>query len=167
MRPAPAPSTGGPGSPARRRARVIAGVRAAAAARGTEAFRAVVRRSGDRRLERTAGSHPGLRLLFAAMARRFVPSAAGGFTGDLLIELRGSDGRVRAWTVTIAPDRAIARPGRPPAPALTVRLGVADVVRLAAGDLDPGSALLSGRMDLEGEFALASRLGEMFGRGRL
>jgi hypothetical protein len=35
---------------------------------------------------------------------------------------------------------------------------------MAGRDLDPGKALLSGRLDLEGDFALAARLGEMFGQ---
>jgi len=37
-------------------------------------------------------------------------------------------------------------------------------VRLAGGDLDPGKALLTGRMDMEGDLAIAARLGEMFGQ---
>jgi putative sterol carrier protein len=45
-----------------------------------------------------------------------------------------------------------------------VKLGVADFVRMAGRDLDPGKALLTGRMDLEGDLALAARLGEMFGQ---
>jgi hypothetical protein len=43
-------------------------------------------------------------------------------------------------------------------------MGVADFVRVAGRDLDAGKALLTGRMDLEGDFALAARLGEMFGQ---
>jgi putative sterol carrier protein len=68
------------------------------------------------------------------------------------------------WTVAIAPDRASVRPGEATAPALTMKLGVADFVRIAGRDLDPGKALLTGRMDLEGDLALAARLGEMFGQ---
>jgi len=132
--------------------------------RGVAALRAFVRRSGDRRLERTIGTRAGLRALFSAMEARFVPAAASGLTGDLLFELRSADGRVQPWTVSITPDRARARPGRPADPRLTVRLGVADFARVASGDLDPGRGLLSGRIDVQGEFPLAARLGEMFGR---
>ena len=35
---------------------------------------------------------------------------------------------------------------------------------MAARDLDAGKALLTGRLDLEGDFSLAQRLGEMFGQ---
>ena len=72
---------------------------------------------------------------------------------------------VVSWTVT-ARARARERPARAPRarPALTLKLGVADFVRLAGGDLDPGKALLTGRMDMEGDLAIAARLGEMFGQ---
>ena len=56
------------------------------------------------------------------------------------------------------------RPGTASAPALTLKLGVVDFVRMAGGDLDPGKALLTGRMDMAGDLAIAARLGEMFGQ---
>ena len=49
-------------------------------------------------------------------------------------------------------------------PDLTIRLGVADFLRVAAGELDPVKALLSGRLDLAGDFAVAMRLAAMFGQ---
>lgn len=131
--------------------------------RSTDALRAFVARSDDARLERTLGSAPGLRLLFGAMARRFDPEAAAGFEGEIAYELRDARGRERAWTVVVAEGRARARPGPSGVAALTVRMGTSDLVRLAAGELDAGSALLSGRLDLEGDTAVAMRLGDMFG----
>jgi hypothetical protein len=142
----------------------LAALQALAAERGEKAFQAFVRRSDDRRLERTVGSERGLKVLFGAMVNAYRPDKSGGFTGDLLYELRRSDGAVVPWTVTIAPDRASARPGGATAPALTMKLGVADFVRMAGRDLDPGKALLTGRLDLEGDLALAARIGEMFGQ---
>jgi len=138
-------------------------VRAAVEARGERALRAFVGRSDDRRLERTIGSARGLRAVFAAMVSRFDPEAAQGFTGDLRYELRGADGRLRTWTVSCRLDGAAAAPRAQADPAVTIKLALADFVRLAAGDLDPGKALLTGRLDLEGDFAVATRLGEMFG----
>jgi putative sterol carrier protein len=123
-----------------------------------------VRRSDDRRLERTAGSERGLRVLFAAMAQAYVPKAAGGFSGELQYRLTRSDGTVVDWTVAIERERAAVRPGPARAPALKLVLGVADFVRIAGRDLDPGKALLTGRLDIEGDLALAARLGEMFGQ---
>jgi alkanesulfonate monooxygenase SsuD/methylene tetrahydromethanopterin reductase-like flavin-dependent oxidoreductase (luciferase family)/putative sterol carrier protein len=151
----PAPSNGRP-----RASRV----QALLAEQGERAFKAFVRRSDDRRLERTAGSGAGLKVLFGAMAQAYEPDKAGGFSGDLQYDLRRSDGELVSWTVTLGPDGASVRPGTASAPALTLKLGVVDFVRLAGGDLDPGKALLTGRLDMEGDLAIAARLGEMFGQ---
>jgi hypothetical protein len=142
----------------------LAAVQALLSERGEQAFRLFVRRSDDRRLERTIGSERGLKVLFGGMAHAYEPEKAAGFSGELQYQLRRSDGTVALWTVAIAPDRARARPGAASAPALTLKLGVADFVRMAGRDLDPGKALLTGRMDLEGDIALAARLGEMVGQ---
>src|SRR4051794_11216693 len=128
------------------------------------AFEAYVQRSDDRRLERTAGSGPGLRVVFAAMTQAYEPALAHGFAGDLQYDLRRGDGQVAHWTVSVDAERATARPGASAAPALTLRMTVVDFLRMAARELDPGKALLTGRLDLEGDFSLAQRLGEMFGQ---
>jgi alkanesulfonate monooxygenase SsuD/methylene tetrahydromethanopterin reductase-like flavin-dependent oxidoreductase (luciferase family)/putative sterol carrier protein len=141
-----------------------AALRARVAEGGERAFQAFVRRSGDARLERTAGSERGLRVLFGAMTQAYVAERADGFSGELEYRLARADGRVAAWTVAIDGEAASARPGPASAPALTLKLSVADFVRMAGRDLDPGKALLMGRLDLEGDFALAARLGEMFGQ---
>jgi alkanesulfonate monooxygenase SsuD/methylene tetrahydromethanopterin reductase-like flavin-dependent oxidoreductase (luciferase family)/putative sterol carrier protein len=139
-------------------------VQAMLAEQGERAFRAFVRRSDDRRLERTAGSGTGLKVLFGAMAQAYEPDKAAGFNGDLQYDLRRSSGEVVSWTVSLGPERATVRPGTASDPALTLKLGVVDFVRMAGGDLEPGRALLTGRMDLEGDLAIAARLGEMFGQ---
>jgi alkanesulfonate monooxygenase SsuD/methylene tetrahydromethanopterin reductase-like flavin-dependent oxidoreductase (luciferase family)/putative sterol carrier protein len=139
-------------------------VQALLAEQGERAFKAFVRRSDDRRLERTAGSATGLKVLFGAMAQAYEPDKAAGFSGDLQYDLRRANGELVSWTVTLGPEGAKVRPGSAGAPALTLKLGVVDFVRLAGGDLDPGKALLTGRLDMEGDLAIAARLGEMFGQ---
>jgi putative sterol carrier protein len=98
------------------------------------------------------------------MTQAYEPDKAAGFSGDLQYDLRRSDGEVVSWTVTLGPERASVRPGTSSTPALRLKLGVVDFVRMAGGDLDPGKALLTGRMDMEGDLAIAARLGEMFGQ---
>jgi alkanesulfonate monooxygenase SsuD/methylene tetrahydromethanopterin reductase-like flavin-dependent oxidoreductase (luciferase family)/putative sterol carrier protein len=158
--------TGGAGPGARRAAvaAASAALRRTLEARGERALVSFVKRSGDRRLERTVGSRAGLKAVFAGMARQFVAERAGGFTGDIRYELRGADGDVRTWTVTVDGERARARPGAAPDPKLTIKMTLADFARLAGRDLDPVKALLTGRLDLTGDFAVAIRLGEMFGQ---
>jgi alkanesulfonate monooxygenase SsuD/methylene tetrahydromethanopterin reductase-like flavin-dependent oxidoreductase (luciferase family)/putative sterol carrier protein len=158
------PTASGAPARARRRPPSRAALRAALKARGERAFGAFVRRSGDRRLERTVGSDRGLRLMFSALAAAYVPDAARAFTGELQYDLRRADGRVVRWTVAIEPERASVRPGPAVDPKLTMALSVADFVRMAGRELDPGKALLDGRLELQGDFAVALSLGEMFGR---
>ncbi len=141
----------------------LAAVGRAITSGGEQALAAYVRRSGDRRLERTLGTDPGLRAIFAAMSHAYVPGSGGGFTGELQYELR-RNGDVVPWTLRIDGSRAVARAGPAAGPALTLKLTTADFLRIAGGELDPARALLTGRLDLEGDFALAQRLGEMFGR---
>jgi putative sterol carrier protein len=131
---------------------------------GVAIFRGFVRRSSDRRLERTVGSDRGMRFVFGQMARAYRPDEAAGWSGDIRYELTGPEGRTRTWTVSCGAAGARSREGAAPDPALTIKLGVADFARVAGGDLDPAKALLSGRMDLEGDFAVAMRLAAMFGQ---
>ena len=92
------------------------------------------------------------------------PEHAAGLTGDIRYELSRSDGAVQRWTITCATAAVRVRSVAAPDPDLTIKLTVADFIRVAAGDLDPAKALLSGRLDLEGDFAIAMRLAAMFGQ---
>jgi SCP-2 sterol transfer family len=133
--------------------------------RGLRAVRGFVRRSGDRRLERTLGSERGLARLFRGAAARFSPEHADGFTGEIQFDLRRSRGETSHWFITVAHDRATAHSGTTEGPALTADLAVADAIRILASELDVGTAILEGRLDLTGDFGVAMQLGAMFGGG--
>jgi putative sterol carrier protein len=109
------------------------------------------------------GSGPGLRLIFKGMESAFVPEAARGFTGEIFYDLRASRGP-QPWTLSIDGSRAVAEARVSSSPAVTLRAEVAVFVRIAAGDLDPMRAMLDGRLEVEGDFAVAGRLDEMFGQ---
>ena len=130
--------------------------------RGEKAFASWVRRSDDRTLERTIGSDAGLRVIFTGMARRFRPDKAGGFEGEILYELK-TNGTRKPWTVDIRAGKATARQGDARDPKLTLALATTDFVRLIARDADPGKLLMTGRLYMEGDFQVASKLAEMFG----
>ncbi|MGI8593375.1 MAG: LLM class flavin-dependent oxidoreductase [Solirubrobacteraceae bacterium] len=130
--------------------------------RGEDAFAAFVRRSDDARLERTLGSDAGLRVLFGGMTRRFRAERAAGFEGEIQYRL-SSNGTTRPWIVDVRAARATARPGVAHDARLTLTMSTADFLRVAARELDPGKALMTGRLRLDGDFIVATKLGEMFG----
>jgi alkanesulfonate monooxygenase SsuD/methylene tetrahydromethanopterin reductase-like flavin-dependent oxidoreductase (luciferase family) len=141
------------------------GVRTAVERRGGEAFGVLVDRGSPRLLRRTVASAPALRVLFAGMARALRPAGRSGeLRGELQFDLVEEDGRVRSWTVEAGPLRAAARSGPAREPVLTLRLAPEDLLRLVAGRIDAGAALLDGRLDLEGDLALAVRMGDLFRR---
>jgi hypothetical protein len=129
----------------------------------SEVLGSIVRRIPDRGIERTVGSDAALRLLFAGMALRFDSTRSNGFRGELQYVLDRSAGEPAVWTVVVDGDRARAEHRTARDPALTVRMAVVDVVRVAAGELDLGTALFHRRIRLDGDLELATRLGPMFG----
>jgi alkanesulfonate monooxygenase SsuD/methylene tetrahydromethanopterin reductase-like flavin-dependent oxidoreductase (luciferase family)/putative sterol carrier protein len=139
---------------------------AAAAGRARAAGRAAVGRAlagaNEATLNRTVGSRAGLTLLFAAMARGFSPTAAAGFTGDIQYELTAGD-RVSVHHLHVEDGRARARKGAAARPAVTLRTSVTTFVRLGTGQVSAPAAVLDGLMQVEGDLAVASRLGEIFG----
>ena len=105
-------------------------------------------------------------MLFAQLAAR-LPAFATTFAGELQCDLHRSDGSTTSWTIESGPGRAIARRGPAKRPALTARLSVADMIRIAAGELDPGRAVLEGRLDFAGDFGVMNRLMSIFARAGL
>jgi hypothetical protein len=122
----------------------------------------------DDELVRRFGSKLSQRALFGAMARAFQPGMAFGFSGDLVIELRSSEdtGDLDAsdwWTIEVRRQKARARRGRSDNPILTLCAGMAEFVRIVAGELHPVHALLEGTIDVQGDFMAAARIPDMFG----
>jgi alkanesulfonate monooxygenase SsuD/methylene tetrahydromethanopterin reductase-like flavin-dependent oxidoreductase (luciferase family) len=125
--------------------------------------RALAGRASDRGIERMLGSAAAQRALFAVMARGFDAGNAAGFTGCIIYVLSMTDGSRRSWTIEVLGQRATARQGGDADAALTIRVPLADFVRVIA---DAGSFLplvLDGRMTMDGDLGLANRLADMFG----
>jgi hypothetical protein len=68
--------------------------------------------------------------------------------------------------VSIRDRRAEARRGVAADPRVTMRASVPDFVRLVSREAFAPKLLLEGRVEVEGDFALAGRLDEMFGGQR-
>jgi alkanesulfonate monooxygenase SsuD/methylene tetrahydromethanopterin reductase-like flavin-dependent oxidoreductase (luciferase family) len=122
--------------------------------------------ASDEQLERRFGNAFAQRAIFTGMARQFDPKFAFGFEGDIVYELAhvGNGAPPERWTLHVENDRATAVQGVNGQPAVTLRLTIPDFARLAAEEVQPQELLFSGRFDVEGDFQVASRLSEMFGR---
>jgi hypothetical protein len=130
-----------------------------------EALARLVRGASDEQLERRFGNAFAQRAIFSAMARQFEPRFAFGFEGDIAYELEhhGNSTPPSRWTVRVQDGAATAIPEVNASPAITFRLSVPDWARLIAEEADPQDLLFSGRFDVEGDLALATRVPEMFG----
>jgi len=142
---------------ARRSARESARLRLQATAR------ALAGRASNERIEQVLGGAAAQRALFAVIASGFDADHAAGFAGCIVYELGMSDGSHRSWTIEVQGRRATARRGSAAGAALTIRVPLADFVRVIA---DAGSFLpliLDGRLTMDGDLSLANRLADMFG----
>jgi hypothetical protein len=126
------------------------------------AFAAFIKGRNDEQLDKLMGTNAGLRIAFGGMERAFVPENSGGFRGAIQWELEGSRG-LRTWHVAIDDGRARARPGTVDDPKVTMRMTVPMFARVLAREVDPAKAMLEGRLTVTGDFAIASRIGPMFG----
>jgi hypothetical protein len=102
-------------------------------------------------------------VLFRTLAAAF-PAERAGLTTEVCIEVRRTDGVGRRWTLLLTPEAARARPGGTGAAPVSLAIGLADLLRIAAGELDAGEALLTSRMDVAGDLALAMQLAAVLER---
>jgi hypothetical protein len=140
---------------------LMAAGRTALRTKGRRAFTRLISARSDDELERRFGP-AAQRVFFAAMVRAFDPKMAMGFAGELEFRLRRA-GEETPWTITITGDRARARPGAAKDAVVGIRTGVADFLRLVAGEAQPPALVLDGRLEINGDLAIAPRIGEMFG----
>jgi alkanesulfonate monooxygenase SsuD/methylene tetrahydromethanopterin reductase-like flavin-dependent oxidoreductase (luciferase family)/putative sterol carrier protein len=140
--------------------------RASVRRRARAGAKQAVSRASDQRLEQIFGSAGSQRTLLGVMASQFQPDRAAGFSGAICYDLSqagAQGGSSRAWTIDISGERAKVRPGRPEHAALTIGVGVADFIRLVAGATNAFDLIAAGRLTLDGDMAVAARLGDMFG----
>ena len=143
-------------------------LRALATRSGRRALATFVRGLDDQALEERFLAPRRQRALLRAMARGFQPGEANGFHGVIAYELEPFTIEMppdAPWRWAIAVDDTSARVIEP-APldaAVTIHFGLADWVRIIAGELDPVTAMAAGRCRVEGDLLVASLLEPMFG----
>lgn len=132
------------------------------ASRAAKFQESAVRKMSDRQLELLVGNRFGVRALFRAMAQMYRPSKAGDFAGPIEFTLTTPHGD-EVWTIDCSPTGAKARKGASPEAKLHVEAGLADFLRVGVGEIAAPSAVLSGKLNVRGDFGLALKMGEMFG----
>ena len=121
-----------------------------------------LRKANPEILERTIGSDTGLGVVFKAMARRFNPESALGWTGDIQYVLETRRGS-REWFLRVGKDRATAVRGRSPDPELTLRMPISLFTAIGQGDVSVTALMLEDSpLKAEGNLALVGRMTEMF-----
>jgi len=68
------------------------------------------------------------------------------------------------WRLVIDLDHAEAMTGRASNPALTIKTSVPTFARMVTDEVPAAKAWFEGKVQIEGDFQVASRLGEMFGQ---
>jgi hypothetical protein len=131
--------------------------------RGQAGLQRLVGRASDARLEQIFAGTQAQRAVFGMITRQFRPAAAAGFEGTIVYDLGLAEGTAASWTIEVHGGRARARPGGSAGAALTIRVPLADFIRAltTGGSFYP--LILDGRMTMEGDLGLASRMAEMFG----
>jgi putative sterol carrier protein len=132
------------------------------AARAAKFQEGAVRKMSDRQIEVLVGNRLGMRGLFRAMASMYRPSKANGFEGPIEFKLATRKGS-ETWTINCTATGASASKNESPDAKLHVEAKLADFLRVGVGEIAAPSAVLSGKLNVRGDFGLALRMGEMFG----
>ncbi len=104
---------------------------------------------------------PTARQLVESMPKYFKPEKAEGVTAVIQYHLSGEGGG--SWVIHIENGTCTVEEGTADNPHLTLRMDAEDYVDLITGKLDPMTAFMTGKLQLEGDFTLATRLQSFFG----
>jgi alkanesulfonate monooxygenase SsuD/methylene tetrahydromethanopterin reductase-like flavin-dependent oxidoreductase (luciferase family) len=162
-RPAHAPQRSQPPRHLADQARRSRSTRQSLRRRGQAGLARLVGRTSDARLEQIFAASQAQRAVFGMMTRQFQPDKAAGFEGAIVYDLGMTGGARTSWAIEVHDGRAWARQGESAGAALTIRVPLADFIRVltAAGSFYP--LIRSGRMTMDGDLGLANRMAEMFG----
>lgn len=101
-----------------------------------------------------------VRKLMDNMPGAFKPEKAVGVDAVIQYKLTGEDASV--WTSQIADGKCTVEEGPAENPTLTIIMDANDYVDMMAGRLDGMQAFMMGKIKVEGDIMLASRLMTMF-----
>ena len=97
---------------------------------------------------------------FAALPEKFDAGAAGNLSAVFYFAVTGEGGG--DFAVKVADGKCTVEKAKPADPNLTVTMDATDAAAITAGELDPVSAFMAGRLQVEGDISLALRLQDLF-----
>jgi len=116
-------------------------------------------RLNDERLRRILRTAAGQRVLFTGLALRLRPAAARGVSTSIQFVLTDDGTPAGTWTVGLdGVGSARSRRHSANDAAVTLTLELIDLGRMAVGRLDPGVAVISGKLDLAGDYGVLLKL---------
>ena len=101
--------------------------------------------------------------VFDGMRRAFDPARAAGQSAVVQYELATPDGQ-RSYVMRFADGRCQVERGSDPSPRVTLRIGMADFLRLVAGRLGGMQAFMSGKLKVGGDLFFAQTYQAWFDR---
>ncbi len=106
---------------------------------------------------------PTAKELIESMPEYFKPEKAQGVNAVIQYHLAGEGGG--DWVIRIQDGKCTVEEGTVENPTLVLRMDASDYVDMIAGRLDGMTAFMTGKLQLEGDFTLATRLASFFGLG--
>jgi putative sterol carrier protein len=104
-----------------------------------------------------------LEKVFAGMSESFSPAKAAGQQAVVQYEISGPDGG-HEYAMRIADGRCVIEKGRAESPRVTIRIGLADFLRLITGDANGMQLFMTGKLKVSGDLFFAQTYQSWFDR---
>jgi putative sterol carrier protein len=101
--------------------------------------------------------------VFAGMAGVFVPERAAGQEATVQYEVSAPDGP-HPYRMRVAGGTCTVEPGTAESPRATLRIGMADFLRLVTGSLNPMQAVMTGKLKIAGDMFFLQTMQGWFDR---
>jgi putative sterol carrier protein len=101
--------------------------------------------------------------VFAGMAESFSPAKAAGQSAVVQYEVSAPDG-TREYAMRIADGRCEVEQGRAESPRVTIRIGLADFLRLITGNANGMNLFMTGKLKVTGDLFFAQTYQSWFER---
>jgi putative sterol carrier protein len=93
------------------------------------------------------------------LLEKFDPKKAAGFEAAIQANITGPDGG--NWTITVMDQKMEVKQGTHQSPTITIKMADTDFVNMVNGKLSGVRALMTGKLELEGNIATAMKLREI------